>query len=142
MGRVRVTHYKSQRELFENEWFPKANAIGISWQEFWTLNPHIIKCLYKGYQEKLREQLMIQDRMAHAAGQYTLSAVTVAIDHALNEKKAKSKYIENPVLAQAIEDSMLTQEEIDEREMKKELLAMEQWIANDRQRGLPETKIR
>lgn len=141
MGRVRVTHYKSQRELFENEWFPKANAIGISWREFWSMNPHIIKCLYKGHQEKLREQLMIQDRMAHAAGQYTLSAVMVAIDHAMNGKKAKSKYIENPVLAQAIEDSMLTQEEIDEREMKKELLAMEQWIANDRRRGLPETKI-
>lgn len=139
--RVRVTHYKSQRELFENEWFPKANAIGISWREFWSMNPHIIKCLYKGHQEKLREQLMIQDRMAHAAGQYTLSAVMVAIDHAMNGKKAKSKYIENPVLAQAIEDSMLTQEEIDERAMKKELLAMEQWIANDRRRGLPETKI-
>ena len=27
------------------------------------------------------------------------------------------------------------------REMKKEILAMEQWIANDRRRGLPETKI-
>lgn len=85
---------------------------------------------------------MIQDRMAHAAGQYTLSAVMVAIDHAMNGEKAKSKYIENPILEQAIEDSMLTQEEIDERAMKKELLAMEQWIANDRQRGLPETKIR
>ena len=106
------------------------------------MNPHIIKCIYKGHQEKLREHLMIQDRMAHAAGQYTLSAVMVAIDHAMNGKKAKSRYIENPVLAQAIEDSMLTQEEIDEREMKKELLAMEQWIANDRRRGLPETKIR
>lgn len=141
MGRVRVTNYKSQRELFENEWFPKANAIGISWQEFWSLNPHIIKCLYKGYQEKLREQLMIQDRMSHAAGQYTLSAVMVAIDHAMNGKKAKSKYIEKPILVEAIEESMLTQEEIDERAMKRELLAMEQWITNDRRRGLPETKI-
>lgn len=84
---------------------------------------------------------MIQDRMTHASGQYTLSAVYVAIDHALNGKKAKSKYIENPILVEAIEDSMLTQEEIDEREMRKEILAMEQWIANDKRRGLPETKI-
>lgn len=136
----RVTHYKSQRELFENEWFPRAHAIGISWQEFWSMNPHIIKCIYKGYQERLKEQMMVQDRMNHIANQYTLSAITVAIDHAFN-KKAKSKYIENPILATAIEDSMLTQEEIDEREMRKEILAMEQWIANDRRRGLPETKM-
>lgn len=85
---------------------------------------------------------MIQDCMTHASGQYTLSAVYVAIDHALNGKKAKSKYIEKPILAEVIEDSMLTQEEIDEREMRKEILAMEQWIANDKRRGLPETKIR
>lgn len=133
----RVTHYNSQREFFENEWFPRANAIGISWKEFWTMNPHIIKCLMKGHNEKIKEQ----DYLSWIFGQYTLSAVSVAVEHILNGKKAKSKYFEKPLLAEVIEDSMLTQEEIDERAMKKELLAMEQWIANDRRRGLPETKI-
>lgn len=76
--------------------------------------------------------------------QYIFDSVSVALDHrltALFGKKAKSKTFENPIFVQAIEDSMLTQEEIDEREMRKEILAMEQWIANDRRRGLPETKI-
>lgn len=137
---VRVTPYNSQREFFENEWFPKANAIGISWQEFWTLNPHIIKCMMKGYNEKRKEM----DVMMWCMEQYVHDAVFVALDHrltALFGKKAKSKTFEEPIFAKAIEESMLTQEEIDEREMKKELLAMERWIANDRQRGLPETKI-
>lgn len=139
MGRVKK--YNSQREFFENEWFPQANAIGISWKEFWTLNPRIIKCMLKGYNEKRKEIDMTMWMME----QYIHDAVFVALDHkltALFGKRAKSKTFENPIFAQAIEDSMLTQEEIDEREMQKEILAMEQWIANDRKRGLPETKIR
>lgn len=133
--------YSSQREFFENEWFPKANAIGISWREFWSLNPHIIKCLMKGRNEQQKEL----DRLMWCMEQYIYDATSVALDHrltALFGKKAKSKTFENPIFVQAIEDSMLTQEEIDEREMRKEILAMEQWIANDRRRGLPETKIR
>lgn len=85
------------------------------------------------------------DQMMWRMEQYIYDATSVALDHrltALFGKRAKSKTFENPIFMQAIEDSMLTQEEIDEREMKKELLAMEQWIANDRRRGLPETKIR
>lgn len=136
----RVIHYNSQREFFENEWFPQANAIGISWQEFWTLNPHIIKCMMKGYNEKRKEF----DMMMWCMEQYIFDSVSVALDHRLTAmfgKKAKSKTFEEPIFTQIIEDSMLTQEEIDEREMRKEILAMEQWIANDRRRGLPETKI-
>lgn len=137
----RVAHYNSKREFFENEWFPQANAIGISWEEFWRMNPHIIKCMLKGYNEKRKEF----DMMMWCMEQYVHDAVFVALDHrltALFGKKAKSKTFDNPIFVQAIDDSMLTQEEIDEREMRKEILAMEQWIANDRRRGLPETKIR
>lgn len=82
-----------------------------------------------------------QDYLAWAFGNYTLSAVSTAVDYVLNGKKAKSKYLEEPILSKLIEDSELTQEEIEEREMRKEIAAMEQWIANDRRRGLPETKI-
>lgn len=104
------------------------------------MNPHIINCMMKGYNEKRKEL----DAMMWCMEQYIFDSVSVALDHrltALLGKKAKSKTFEKPIFAQTIEDSMLTQEEIDEREMKKELLAMEQWVANDRQRGLPETKI-
>lgn len=76
------------------------------------------------------------------SNQYTLSAVRVAIDQALNGKKAKTEYIKEPVLSKFLDESELTEEERKKREMEKELLAMERWIANDKARGLPETKIK
>lgn len=99
--------YKTARELFENEWFPKANAIGVSWQEFWGMNPRIIKLLFKGHEEKIREQ----DYLAWLFGQYTLSAVLVAVEHCLAGHKAKAKYMEKPILQEADANKQLTEEE-------------------------------
>lgn len=97
--------------MFENEWFPKANAIGVSWKEFWGMNPHIIKLLLKGHEEKIKEQ----DYMAWLSNQYTLSAVSVAVEHCLAGKKAKSKYIEKPIMQEMankkIESKPLTEED-------------------------------
>lgn len=58
------------------------------------MNPHIIKLLAKGHEEKIKEQ----DYLAWLFNQYTLSAVSVAVEHCLAGKKAKSKYIENPFM--------------------------------------------
>lgn len=101
------------------------------------MNPHIIRCIQKGYNEKLKQQ----DYLAWVFGNYTLSAVLVGTEHVLSGKQAKSKYIEKPVLKEALEDSLLTPEEIEEREMQKEIAAMEKWIENDRRIGLPETTL-
>lgn len=70
-----------------------------------------------------------------------MTAVAVAIDGILNGKKAKTKYPEKPILEEVLSDAYLTEEEREKRDMEREILAMEQWIANDRARGLPETKI-
>ena len=75
------------------------------------------------------------------SNQYTMPALTVAIDRALNGKKAKSEYVKEPVLSKFWEYAGWTEEEREKREMEKEILAMERWIANDKARGLPETKI-
>lgn len=74
-------------------------------------------------------------------GMYALSAVSVAIEHNFAGRKAKSEYIKEPLLSKAFENDGLTEEEIEEREMIREILAMEQWIANDKRKGLPETTI-
>lgn len=106
--------------MFENEWFPKANAIGISWQEFWGMNPHIIKLLMKGHQEKLKEQ----DYLAWMFNQYTLSAVFVSVEHNLFGKKATSEYIKKPLLSDM---EIAEKEEITEEkriEMENQKLAM------------------
>lgn len=70
-----------------------------------------------------------------------MMAMQVVLDRILNGKKAKSKYFEEPMLWKFLDEEQLTEEEREKRDMEREILAMEQWIANDRARGLPETKI-
>lgn len=60
------------------------------------MNPHIIKCLYKGYEERVKQEDYLQYIWW---GNYGLSAVSVAVEHRLAGKKAKSKYIEKPILS-------------------------------------------
>lgn len=81
--------------MFENEWFPAANSMGVSWGEFWHMNPRIINLLAKGRKEKLKEI----DYMNWLSNQYTLSAVLVAVEHNLAGRKAKSKYIKEPIMS-------------------------------------------
>ena len=69
-----------------------------------------------------------------------ISALTVAIDHCFS-KKAKSMYMKEPITARLLENDGMTEEEIYERELQKALFAEEQWIRNDKKRGLPETVI-
>lgn len=111
--------------------------MGISWHDFWEMNPRIIKVISKGYKEKIKQH----DYLAWLFNQYTLSAVSVAIEHCLAGKKAKLKYIEEPILSKAFENDGLTEEEIYEKELKKALLAEEMWINASKNKGLPETKI-
>lgn len=75
-------------------------------------------------------------------GQYNLKAFAVVVDGILNGRKAKSKYFKEPMLWKFLDEAELTQEELDKRALEREILAMEQWIANDKARGLPETKIK
>lgn len=70
-------------------------------------------------------------------GMYIKSAVTVSIDHCLNGKKAQSEYISKPLLSEV----GMTEEEQYELELQKALMIEEQWIQNDRRRGLPQTTI-
>lgn len=71
------------------------------------MNPRIIKLLLKGYKEKIREQ----DYLAWLFGQYTLSAVSVAVEHCLAGRKAKSKYMEKSIIQELDANRPLTEEE-------------------------------
>lgn len=102
------------------------------------MNPHIIKLLMKGHIEKIKEQ----DYLAWLFNQYTLSAASVAIEHNLAGKKAKSKYIEEPLLSKIIENDGLTEEEIQEKEIRKAILTEQQYMTMATIKGLPETIIK
>ena len=83
-----------------------------------------------------------KDSIFHVVcGSYVLSAVSVAIEHCLSGQKAKSEYIKEPIMKNAFDDDTLTEEEKYERNLKKALLAEEQWIILGKKKCLPETVI-
>ena len=102
------------------------------------MNPHIIKLLIKGNNEKIKEQDELQYLWW---ANYGVSAFMVAIDRCFNGKKSKAEYIKEPIWAKIFENDGLTKEEIQEKELRKALLAEEQWIIAGKQKGLPETII-
>lgn len=64
-------------------------------------------------------QLKEQDYMNWLSNQYTLSAVSVAVEHCLAGKKARSKYIEKPII-QEIEEKQKSNKPLSEEEKKKQ----------------------
>lgn len=92
----------------------------------------------KGYSEKIKQQDYLQFLWW---GSYGTTAVTVAVEHCLAGRKAKSKFTEKPILADSLDNLGLTEDELYEKEVQKALLAEEQWIMTGRQKGLPETII-
>lgn len=120
--------------MFENEWLPDAIAMGVTYAEFWKMNPRILKAIAKGYKNKMVDM----DYMMWTMGIYVKSAVLVAVDHVLNAKKAKSEYIEKPFLAEAEEETVKKNKESNEQVAVYE---MKQRINLLKQQGLPESPI-
>lgn len=80
--------------MLSDTWLPYALSIGISEEKFWTLNPHTIKPYTKAFTMCQERKDIDMWRM----GIYVQSAVTVAVDHCLNGKKARSEYISEAIL--------------------------------------------
>lgn len=90
--------------------------MGVTWWQFWGLNPHIIKCIANGYSEQKIEI----DAMMHAwFGNYGVSAVSVAVEHCLAGRKARSTYIEKPILSK-IQEKTEEQAPLTEEEKRKQ----------------------
>ena len=95
------------------------------------------------YAQAHKMELKEKDSMTWlSCGNYVLSAISVALEHCLAGSKAKSEYIKEPVLTRLGEYDGMTQEEIDERELRKMLLAEKQWQAAANQSHLPETRMK
>lgn len=84
------------------------------------MNPHIINCLRKGYEAKIKEQ----DYLQHLWwGSYGKQAVYVAVEHCLAGRKAKSKYVEKPILSE-IEKKTEENKPMTEEEKRKQTEAL------------------
>ena len=108
---------------------------------FWHLNPKKLTPFFEAYKRQCKRR----DEEAYMQGFYNLNAFQVALSHfgaGLTGKKSDAKYLEAPIMVKAIEEAGMTQDELDERELEKMLLAEEAWAINDRLRGLPETTIK
>ena len=68
--------------------------LGMTEEQFWRSNPAIIKVWEKAW--KMEEER--KNSLLHAwVGNYGISALCYAIDHVLNGRKAKSKYMKEPL---------------------------------------------
>ena len=94
------------------------------------------------YDKAHKIKIMEQDNLQHMWwGNYGLSALIVAIDRCFGGKKSNSEYIKESILSKTFENDGLTEEEIQEKELRKALFAEEQWIIAGKQKCLPETII-
>lgn len=100
----------------------------IDWSSPADMEPYL-----KAHEKELKEK----DYLAWLFNQYTLSAVSVAVEHCLAGKKARSKYIKKPFLQEISKKT----EENGYKESKEEIAVfeMKQRIKVLRMQGLPES---
>ena len=83
--------------MIEKEWFPKAFEMGITWVEFWSLNPHSLMLMIDGYNEKQKSELTRSNYLSHLQGVYMVDAIMSTVGNMFKKKNAKPyKYPEKP----------------------------------------------
>lgn len=67
---------------------------GMTEEQFWDSNPKIIDVWEEAYRMKMNRQ---NELIYQWFGNYGISAFSVAIDHCFNGRKAKYKYMTEPI---------------------------------------------
>lgn len=111
-----------------------AFSVGIHIAEFRHLTPKKLGYCLKG----LRIEQKRKDEEMWRMGLYVQSAVSTAVEHNLAGKKAKSKYIEKPILYENKEENTNRYKESNEEIA---IFEMKQRINLLRQQGLPESPM-
>ncbi len=105
-----------------------ANAMGVTWNDFWNMNPHVIKVISLGYREKQKER----DReMWSWFGSYGISAMAFAIEHCFSNKP-KTCYIDKPITEGKFTEAQrkLTEEEKAQAERNRQYMILKVMQAN------------
>ena len=93
--------------------------MGISWEEFWSLNPRIIKLYAEGQKEKVKEI----DYFLWLMGRYSFDAQMAALAHfgaGLAGKQSQAVYRETPYL-QKVDEYGLKKDSISEDAKQREV---------------------
>lgn len=105
-------------------------AIGVSYERFMDSCPKELEPFVEA--EKLR--LKRQDEDMWVMGIYVQSAVSVAVEHCLAGRKAKSRYFDKPISRNMEKNNNTGQEEVAVFEMKQRIKML-------KNQGLPESPI-
>lgn len=91
-----ITYYGSLRRFFENEWYIPASETGISYWEFWDMNPRILEVRSIAYERQVKKQ----DRDMWQMGQYIHAAFSVVLGNAFRKKGASPlSYPKEPMMS-------------------------------------------
>lgn len=91
-----ITYYGSLRRFFENEWYVPASEIGITYWEFWDMNPRILAVRNLAYEREVRRR----DQEMWQQGQYMYAAFGVVLGNAFRRKgSAPEEYPKKPFMA-------------------------------------------
>lgn len=74
------------REFFTKEWFPQCMAIGITWEQFWEMNPRIVNAHIEGHKLFIKEQ----NALYHLEGAYTVKALEATVGNMFKKKGVKA----------------------------------------------------
>ena len=94
------------REEYESELLPSAMAMGVSYEEFWTLNPRKMKA----YERAFRIRRKHEDANMWIMGAYVTEALGVVIGNSFG-KGRKLEYRKQPFSEDIVDYSNLTEEE-------------------------------
>lgn len=88
------------KELIFSKWLPAALRIGISYNDFWPMNPKILNILIDAYRSRKEDENKIMDLQAWLTGVYVREAVASAL------AGRKHKYPEKPYAMQTASHEM------------------------------------
>ena len=71
---------------------PHVLTLGVSYDEFWSLNPHKINILIKAFNEKKKQDTAMQNMFFHLQGQYFADALLATVGNMFRGKGQKAFY--------------------------------------------------
>ena len=83
-------------------------SIGLTYKEYMHSTPRLLEAYEKAFDKKIE---MLDSLAWQFCGNYVLSAVSVAVEHCLAGKKAKSEYLNQAVLKEYYANKYMTEEE-------------------------------
>lgn len=109
--------------------------MGVSWSEFWSMNPRILKSISEGYSEKLRIETERNNNMAYLQGKYFVDGILCTVGNMFSKGKP-FEYPKEPY--QLFGKRELTEEE-KQREVdlffEREETRRKNWQRNKKKRG-------